>query len=112
MMRSVQSFKTPISFCSFRLRGNQRLALATILQFVEGISDRAAADAVRSRIDWKYLFIVTSLKEIGFGHGQTSDGDSGLGQSTIINTRHPFFATQPFLQHNPISCVARACYQL
>jgi len=32
-----------------------RLALATILQFLEGISDRAAANAVRSRIDWKYL---------------------------------------------------------
>jgi len=26
-----------------------RLALATILQFVEGLSDRGAADAVRSR---------------------------------------------------------------
>jgi transposase len=32
-----------------------RLALVTILQFVEGLSDRAAADAVRGRIDWKYL---------------------------------------------------------
>ena len=30
-----------------------RLALATILQFAEGLSDRQAADAVRSRIDWK-----------------------------------------------------------
>jgi transposase len=32
-----------------------RLALATILQFAEGLSDRQAADAVRSRIDWKFL---------------------------------------------------------
>src|ERR671931_1908931 len=32
-----------------------RLALATVLQFAEGLSDRQAADAVRSRIDWKYL---------------------------------------------------------
>src|SRR5919199_1305685 len=31
-----------------------RLALATVLQFVEGLSDRQAADAVRGRIDWKY----------------------------------------------------------
>jgi transposase len=31
-----------------------RLALVTIFQFVEGLSDRQAADAVRSRIDWKY----------------------------------------------------------
>ena len=30
-----------------------RFALATLLQFAEGLSDRPAADAVRSRIDWK-----------------------------------------------------------
>ena len=32
-----------------------RLALITILQFVEDLPDRQAADAVRGRIDWKYL---------------------------------------------------------
>ena len=32
-----------------------RLALVTLLQFAENLSDRRAADAVRSRIDWKYL---------------------------------------------------------
>jgi transposase len=31
-----------------------RLALVTILQFLEHLSDRQAADAVRARIDWKY----------------------------------------------------------
>lgn len=30
-----------------------RLALATILQFAEGLSDRQAAHAVRTRVDWK-----------------------------------------------------------
>jgi Transposase DDE domain/Transposase domain (DUF772) len=30
-----------------------RLALSTILQYAEGLSDRQAADAVRSRIDWQ-----------------------------------------------------------
>jgi transposase len=30
-----------------------RLALATILQFAEGLSDRQAAHAVRARVDWK-----------------------------------------------------------
>lgn len=30
------------------------LAMVTIFQFMEGISDRQAADAVRGRIDWKY----------------------------------------------------------
>ena len=39
--------------------------------------------------------IVTPLEEIGFGHRQTSEEDSGSGQSAIVNTRHPFFATQP-----------------
>lgn len=42
-----------------------RLALVTILQFVEGLSDRAAADAVRARIDWKYLLCL-ELDDPGF----------------------------------------------
>jgi transposase len=32
-----------------------RLALVTVLQFAENFSDRRAAEAVRGRIDWKYL---------------------------------------------------------
>src|SRR5260370_39828003 len=32
-----------------------RLALVTVMQFLEGMSDRQAAEAVRSRLDWKYL---------------------------------------------------------
>lgn len=32
-----------------------RLALMSILPFLEGLPDRQAAEAVRSRIDWKYL---------------------------------------------------------
>jgi transposase len=31
-----------------------RLALVTLLQFAEGLSDRQAVNAVQSRIDWKY----------------------------------------------------------
>jgi transposase len=49
-----------------------RLALATILQFVEGLSDRAAADAVRSRIDWKYLLCL-ELTDSGFDHTVLSE---------------------------------------
>ncbi len=30
-----------------------RLALVTVMQFMEDLSDRKAADAVRARIDWK-----------------------------------------------------------
>src|ERR687885_113246 len=32
-----------------------RLALVTLLQFRENLPDRQAAEAVRARIDWKYL---------------------------------------------------------
>jgi transposase len=42
-----------------------RLALITIMQFVEGLSDRQAADAVRSRIDWKYA-LAMELTDPGF----------------------------------------------
>lgn len=42
-----------------------RLALVTILQFAEGLSDRQAADAVRSRIDWKCLLRL-ELTDPGF----------------------------------------------
>jgi transposase len=34
-----------------------RLALVSVLQFAEGLSDRQAADAVRGRIDWKYALL-------------------------------------------------------
>jgi len=34
-----------------------RLALISVLQFLEDLSDRQAAEAVRARIDWKYLLL-------------------------------------------------------
>jgi transposase len=42
-----------------------RLALVTVFQFAEGLSDRQAADAVRSRIDWKYA-LGLELGDAGF----------------------------------------------
>jgi transposase len=42
-----------------------RLALVTVLQFREDLSDRRAADAVRARIDWKYL-LGLELTDPGF----------------------------------------------
>jgi len=42
-----------------------RLALVSILQFAEGLSDRQAAHAVRSRIDWKYVLRL-DLADAGF----------------------------------------------
>ena len=44
-----------------------RLALVTLMQFREGLSDRQAADAVRGRIDWKYLLALDlDLADAGF----------------------------------------------
>src|SRR5688572_11406119 len=42
-----------------------RLALVTILQFVEHLPDRRAAEAVRGRIDWKYA-LGLELTDPGF----------------------------------------------
>lgn len=42
-----------------------RLALVTVLQFVENLSDQQAADAVRGRLDWKYL-LGLELTDSGF----------------------------------------------
>jgi len=44
-----------------------RLALVTLMQFREGLSDRQAADAARGRIDWKYL-LALELADAGFDH--------------------------------------------
>ena len=42
-----------------------QVAVVTLLQFAENLSDRQAADAVRSRIDWKYL-LGLELTDAGF----------------------------------------------
>ncbi len=42
-----------------------RLALITVMQFLENLSDRQAADSVRGRIDWKYL-LGLELTDAGF----------------------------------------------
>lgn len=42
-----------------------QLALVSVLQFVEGLTDRQAADAVRGRLDWKYA-LGLELPDPGF----------------------------------------------
>ncbi len=44
-----------------------RLALVTVMQFAEGLSDRQAAEAVRVRIDWKYA-LGLELEDPGFDY--------------------------------------------
>jgi transposase len=49
-----------------------RLVLVCILQFVENLSDRQAANAVRARIDWKYLLSL-ELEDSGFHYSVLSE---------------------------------------
>jgi transposase len=49
-----------------------RLALVTLLQFHENLSDRQAAEAVRTRIDWKYVLSL-ELTDAGFDFSVLSD---------------------------------------
>src|SRR2546427_1324979 len=49
-----------------------RLALVTIMQFRENLADRQAAEAVRARIDWKYLLSL-DLTDPGFDFSVLSE---------------------------------------
>jgi transposase len=54
-----------------------RLALVTIMQFAENLTDRQAADSVRSRIDWKYA-LGLELTDPGFHYSVLSEFRSRL----------------------------------
>jgi transposase len=62
-----------------------RLALVTVLQFLEHLSDRQAAEAVRSRIDWKYA-LALDLADPGFDYSVLSEFRSRLvaGQQELL----------------------------
>src|SRR3977135_1291921 len=49
-----------------------RLALVTIMQFRENLADRQAAEAVRARIDWKYMLSL-ELTDPGFDFSVLSE---------------------------------------
>src|SRR5260370_38782327 len=54
-----------------------RLALVTVFQFMEGLTDRQAAEAVRDRLPSKYALIL-ELKVTGFVHTSVSELRSRL----------------------------------
>ncbi|MDQ7909432.1 IS1182 family transposase [Phytohabitans sp. ZYX-F-186] len=54
-----------------------RLALVSVLQFMENLTDRQAADMVRGRIDWKYL-LGLELDDAGFDASVLSEFRSRL----------------------------------
>jgi transposase len=49
-----------------------KLALISIMQFAEGLTDRQAAEGVRSRIDWKYA-LGLSITDSGFDYSVLSE---------------------------------------
>ncbi|MFD8601439.1 IS1182 family transposase [Streptomyces globisporus] len=53
-----------------------RLALVSIMQFAEGVWDRQAADAVRGRLDGKYL-LGLELVDPGFDHSCPPSSGTG-----------------------------------
>jgi len=66
-----------------------RLALVLVFQFAEGLSDAQAADAVRSRIDWKYALSL-ELSDAGFDASVLSEFRSrvvaGHGEQQLLDT--------------------------
>ncbi len=71
-----------------------QLALVTIFQFAEGLSDRQAADAVRGRIDWKYALCL-EVEDPGFDASVLREfrgrliaaGDESALFETLLTTR-------------------------
>lgn len=61
-----------------------RLALVTLMQFAENLTDRQAADAVRSRIDWKYA-LGLALTDEGFHYSVLSEFRSRLVEGEAIH---------------------------
>lgn len=63
-----------------------RLAMVSVMQYMEGLSDRQAADAVRGRIDWKYA-LGLALDDEGFDASVLSEFRDRLltgGQETRL----------------------------
>jgi transposase len=54
-----------------------QLAMVTVLQFTENLTDRQAADAVRGRLDWKYC-LGLALEDEGFDFSVLSEFRSRL----------------------------------
>ena len=77
-----------------------RLALVTIMQYAENLTDRQAADAVRSRIDWKYA-LGLELTDCGFNFSVLSEFRSrligGEAESLLLSTMLEQFSERGLL---------------
>jgi transposase len=59
-----------------------RLALVSVMQFAENLSDRQAAAAVRARLDWKYALSL-ELRDSGFHYSVLSEFRTRLVQGSL-----------------------------
>jgi len=77
------------------------LALVIVLQFAEGLTDRQAADAVRSRIDWKYA-LGLELTDAGFDYSILSEFRgrliAGQAEDRLLNAILKAFQTRGLLK--------------
>lgn len=77
------------------------LALATVMQFAEGLSDEQAATSVRGRIDWKYA-LALELTDPGFDGSVLSEFRtrliSGNAELLLFETMLTLFREQGFLK--------------
>jgi transposase len=78
-----------------------RLALVTVMQFAEGLSDRQAADAVRGRIDYKYA-LGLELTDPGFDHTVLSEFRArlvaGNSEQLLLDTMLTLFKERGWLK--------------
>src|SRR5947209_17813557 len=62
-----------------------QLAMVTVLQFTENLTDRQAADAVRGRLDWKYC-LGLALDDEGFDFSVLSEFRARLAAGGLETT--------------------------
>jgi transposase len=72
-----EDFSDLFPLCGQPAEAPWQLALVTLMQFAEGLTDRQAADAVRTRIDWKYALSL-ELTSPGFDFSVLSEFRSRL----------------------------------
>ena len=68
------------------------MALITVLQYADNLTDRQAADAVRSRIDWKYA-LGLELTDPRFDHSVLSKFRTrliGVGHMRVVTFGKPY----------------------
>jgi transposase len=79
-----------------------RLALITLMQFSENLTDRQAADAVRGRIDWKYA-LGLALTDPGFDFSILSELRArlivGAAEERLLTTMLDRFTDRGLLKH-------------